>query len=93
MDPTRAPRWETTGSDGTGAGKGCSAHGRAKWRAGFMGGYEPVRSVHHTQDLPLSLDEKPILSNRSSKSPIEPVEMGLGTVRTKAGQMVRNRFG
>ncbi len=36
--------------------------------------------------------EKPILSDRSHKPPIEPVEMGLGTVRTKAGQMVRERF-
>ena len=36
--------------------------------------------------------ERPILNNRSSKFPIEPVEMGRGTVRTKPGQMVRKRF-
>ena len=35
---------------------------------------------------------KPILNNQSSKSPIAPVEMGLGTVGTKSGQMVCKRF-
>ena len=40
----------------------------------------------------LSGHEKPILSNRSSKLPIEPVEMGLDTVCINSGQMVRKRF-
>ena len=35
--------------------------------------------------------ENPILNNRSSKSSIEPVEMGLGTVCANSGQMVRQR--
>ena len=33
-----------------------------------------------------------ILINRSSKSPIERLELALGTVRTKSGQMVCKRF-
>ena len=49
------------------------------------------RWIRHRQ-LRVSGHEKPIRNNRFSKSPIEPVEMGRGTVRTKPGQMVRKRF-
>ena len=49
-------------------------------------------SASEVPAIRVSGHEKPILNNRSSKSPIEPVEMGRGTVRTKPGQMVRKRF-
>ena len=35
---------------------------------------------------------KPILNNRCSRFPIEPIETVLGTVCTKCGQMVSERF-
>ena len=62
----------------------------------FRVGLHLLRSVHHRMlRAPLarlSGHEKPILSNRSSKLPIEPVGMGLDTVCINSGQMVRKRF-
>ena len=65
-----------------------------------QGHYVPMRDTVAAQlvgrqravsNVPCLDQKKSVLSNRFSKSPIEPLEMDLGTVRTKSGQMVCKR--
>ncbi len=55
---------------------------------GMMGAQ--VRTLYRS--IRVSGPGESILINRSSKSPIERLELALGTVRTKSGQMVCKRF-